>query len=104
MPIGANGGQFHIRHSKVVDNLLRRLLWKAVARGQEKAFVLAFEQIFSALRRNPTSLGESCYRLPSLRLDVRTVVVAPLVIDFAVSADHQIVYIKGGKLLSKPSG
>jgi hypothetical protein len=103
MATGANGGEFHIRHSKVVDNDLRKLLWKAIARGQGMAFAQAFERIFSELRKNPTSLGEMSYRLPNLRLQIRKVVIAPLVIDFAVSEDHQIVYIKGGKLLSKPS-
>ena len=45
-------------------------------------------------------MGEPLYRLPTLRLWMRTVVVAPLVIDFAVSEDRPIVYIKSGKLLS----
>jgi hypothetical protein len=103
MPKRDNGDLgFVVSLSKAVDKVLRKLLRTAIARSQGKAFVLAYQQIFSRLRKDPTSLGEMSYRLPSLRLEVRTVVVAPLVIDFAVSEDHPIVYIKGGKLLSKP--
>jgi hypothetical protein len=102
MATGANGGEFHVRHSKVVNDDLRKLLWIATARGQGKAFILAFRRIFSELRKDPTSLGEISYRLPNLHLQIRKVVIAPLVIEFAVSEEHQIVYIKGGKLLSKP--
>jgi hypothetical protein len=104
MPIGENGGEFHIHLSQVVDQDLRKLMQKAISRGQGKAFILAIQQIYSELRKDPTSLGEISYRLPNLRLQIRKVVIAPLVIEFAVSEDHQIVYIKGGKLLSKSKG
>jgi len=39
--------------------------------------------------------------LRRLQLQVRTIVIAPLVIDFAVSEDHPHVYIKSGRLLSR---
>lgn len=93
---------FVVSLSKAVDKVLRKLFRTAIARGQGKAFVAAYQRIFLGLRKDPASLGEICYRLPHLRLEVRTVVVAPLVIDFAISEEHHIVYIKGGKLLSKP--
>jgi hypothetical protein len=51
MAAGANGGEFHIRHSKVVDDDLRKLLWKAIARGQGMAFAQAFERIFQNFGR-----------------------------------------------------
>jgi GTP1/Obg family GTP-binding protein len=96
-----NGGShFQVHYSKAVGEALRELQRKATRRGQGQAFLSAFREIVRALREVPNEVGEALYRLPNLRLQVRTVVVAPLAIDFAVSEDHPFVYIKGGKLLS----
>jgi hypothetical protein len=69
-------------------------------RGQGKAFVSAFRRIVRALQRDPNSVGEPLYHLPNLRLHIRTVVIAPLAMDFAVSEDYPLVFIKSGRLLS----
>lgn len=61
----------------------------------------AFQQILERLQRDPTEAGEPSYRLPAMKLQVRRVVVRPLVVDFAVSEDHPIVFIKGASLLSR---
>ena len=102
MPNPDNGDQrYEIHHSKNVDDSLRRLQHIASRRGQGKAFRLAFKQILNALQLRPWKAGEPLYRLAVMRLQVRTIVIAPLVIDFAVSEDHPHVYIKSGRLLSR---
>jgi hypothetical protein len=63
----------------------------------------ALRQIIERLENDPNDTGEPAYRLPSLRLHVRTVVIRPLAVDFAVSDLCLDVFIKGVKLLS-PSG
>jgi hypothetical protein len=60
----------------------------------------AFRRIVGRLELDPHSVGEPAYRLPGLRLQVRTTVVPPLVVDFAICEDRPIVFIKGVKLLS----
>ena len=96
-----NGG-FHVHYSGAVGDELRELQRQANRRGQGKAFASAFRRIVRALQRDANVVGEPLYRLPNLRLRVRTVVIAPLSIDFAVSEDSPHVYIKTGRLLSAP--
>jgi len=50
---------------------------------------------------NPGNLGEAIYRLAALRLQVRTVVIGPLVVNFGVHEVRPLVFIKGVRLLSK---
>lgn len=94
-----NGG-FQVHVSRAVAVRLRRLQRRAVARGEGKAFALAFKRIVQALHKNPNSTGELLYRLPKLRLEIRAVVVAPLAIHFALSKENLYVFIKSGALLS----
>jgi hypothetical protein len=45
--------------------------------------------------------GEALYSLPALKLEVRQAVVAPIVVDFAVHNEQQVVFIRGFKVLSQ---
>jgi hypothetical protein len=103
MPTPQDGnGPYTLDFSHATAEELRKLQRRAARRGQGTAFASAFRRIIGALRRNPNAVGEPLYRLPALRLQVRTVVVSPLLIDFAVSEDRPLVYIRSGKLLSAP--
>ncbi|HMF17503.1 MAG TPA: hypothetical protein VKE98_09870, partial [Gemmataceae bacterium] len=60
----------------------------------------AIEEILQRLRTNPTNLGEPLYRLAALGLEVRTCVIRPIGMDFAVHQERFLVFIKGVKLLT----
>jgi hypothetical protein len=96
-----NGPRWEVICSPVNAEILRRLQRQASQSGRGKAMASAFRQIVGRLQRDPTEAGEPSYRLPAMRLQVRRVVVRPLVVDFAVSEDHPLVFIKGAFLLSK---
>jgi hypothetical protein len=97
----ANGDNlFQVYCSEAVGDSIRLLQRKAERRGQGKAFLVSFRKIITALQNNPNKVGEPLYRLSGLRLRVRSVVVAPLVIHFGVNEDHPIVFIKSATLLS----
>jgi len=68
-------------------------------RGREVAEALHVLQ--RRLQMNPGNLGEAIYRLAALRLQVRTVVIGPLVVNFGVHEVRPLVFIKGVRLLSK---
>ena len=53
------------------------------------------------LQTSPGNLGEPLYRLAALRMQIRTVVLGPLAVDFGVCEDRPVVFIKGVVLLSK---
>jgi hypothetical protein len=99
MPEPANGG-YQVLCSLAVAETLKELQRRATRRGQGKAFLTALKQIIKMLGKNPNTVGEALYRLPNLRLRVRTVIVSPLAIDFAVSDENFVVYLKSGTLLS----
>jgi hypothetical protein len=77
---------------------LKNLQSQAIKKG--KTIASAFRQIIQRLRDNPTETGEPNYRLPFMRMEIRTVVVRPLVVDFAVCEDKPLVFIKGVMLLT----
>lgn len=99
----ANSG-YQVELSRQVADELHALKLRAARRGQGVLFTSAFRRIIQALRHNPLVLGEPLYQLSIMGLQVRTIAVAPLVIDFAVDDRRAIVYLKGCKLLSaRPS-
>jgi hypothetical protein len=86
--------------SEVLAHQIRRIHRRAARQGRGKFVSHAFRTIVHALERDPSGLGEPAYRLPGLRMEVRTAVVQPLVIDYAICEDRPLVFIKGAKLLS----
>jgi hypothetical protein len=87
--------------SSVIAELLRQLQRRASRTGRGKAMASAFRQIVERLQRDPTEVGEPSYRLPAMRMQVRRIVVRPLVVHFAVSEDHPLVVIKAADLLAR---
>jgi hypothetical protein len=63
--------------------------------------VEAFRQAIQRLRQKPRNFGEPLYRLPVLRMEVRTALLRPIAIDFAVCTDRPLVFIKGVILLGQ---
>ncbi len=96
-----SGPRWEVICSPVNAEILRQLWRRASRTGRGEAVTSAFRQITERLQRDPTEAGEPSYRLAALRMQIRRVVVRPLVVDFAVSEDHPLVFIKGAFLLTK---
>jgi hypothetical protein len=96
-----NGARrYEVHCSGAIAKAIQRVHDQATRQGRGKAVTRAFRRIILRLEVDPFNLGEPAYRLPGLRLQVRTVIARPLVVDFAVCEDHPLVFIKGVKLLS----
>jgi hypothetical protein len=103
MSPAADGGRRYAVHcSGAIAEGLKQLQRDAPGPRERKAIASAFGQIVRRLQHTPLTAGEACYRLPGLRMRVRTCAVAPLVVDFAVCEDRPLVFIKGAKLLPEP--
>lgn len=101
MPTPENGGKrFEVHCSTAVAERLKELQRVASNTGRGKAVAAAFRHIIQRLELGPEDFGEPAYRLPFLRMQIRSGIVAPLVVDFAVCEDRPIVFIKGVQLLS----
>ena len=78
------GPSYQVHGSGIIAATLRRLQRQAKREGRGEAMLTALRRIYDRLEQDPYSIGEPLYRLPGLRMRVRTVVVRPLVIDYAV--------------------
>jgi hypothetical protein len=100
MPGHSDGQRTYAVHgSGVIAAALKEIQSRANQEGRGKQVLAAIEQVHRRLRRDPNGFGEPIYRLPALRMQVRTAVVGPLVIDFGVCEDRPLVFIKVVRLL-----
>jgi hypothetical protein len=97
---GNGARRFEVHCSVAISNTIRLIHRQAWPQGRGKAVTRALRQIVRRLEHDPFQTGEPAYRLPGLRMQVRTVIIRPLVIDFAVCEDQPLVFIKGVKLLA----
>jgi hypothetical protein len=72
-----NGGPNKVHCSGIIARALRRLLQQAARKGRAEAFLSALRQIEHRLSSAPTRLGEPLYRLPALRMQIRSAVIPP---------------------------
>src|SRR5262249_20802605 len=91
---------YTVTMSEQTKAIVKNLHSQAMGQGAGERFVAALRQAIQRLRIEPMILGEPCYRLPALRLQVRQGVVAPLVIDYAVHEEKPLVFIRAIKVLS----
>jgi len=99
-PPGNGARRFEVHCSGAIAEIIRQAHRQAWLQGRGRTVTKSFRQVIRRLETDTFHLGETAYRLPSLRMEVRTVVVRPLVVDFAICEDHPLVFIKGVKLLS----
>src|SRR5437016_2450565 len=90
-----NGGPYEVHCSGVIAKSLRKIQRQASHEGRGDEVIAIFRQTLERLKREPGRFGEPLYRLPVLRMEVRAVVVLPLVVHFALCEDHPLVFIKG---------
>jgi hypothetical protein len=104
MPASGNGSRrYEVHLAGAVAHDIRRAHRRAARQGRGPAVTRALRRIVRRLEIAPLGVGDPNYDLPNLALHVRTVIVAPLVVHFAVSQDHHLVYIQGVKLLREAS-
>jgi hypothetical protein len=94
------GPPYEVHASDVIVKNLRRLQRQAARQGRGEEALTALRHIYQRPHQNPDAAGEALYRLPAIRMQVRTIVVRPLAVDFAVHEDRPLVFIKRVQLLT----
>jgi hypothetical protein len=103
MPEHNNGGRtYRVEGSGAIAQALREIQRQAARQGRGEEVLSAFRRIAHQLQRDPVHLGEPLYRLPALRMQIRSVAIRPLVVDFGVCEDRPLVFLRAVKLLSAP--
>src|SRR5579862_479098 len=88
------GAPFEVRCSAAVAQSLRRLQEQASKEGRGGKVLRAMRAIVTKLENDPRSFGEPEFRLPAMRIQVRSGAVHPLVVHFGVCDDRPLVFIK----------
>ena len=102
MNMPGNGGpKYEVYCSTAMAKAIKQLHRQTTRERRGPAMLDAFRQAVERLQQNPMNIGEPLYRLPTLRLQVRTLVIRPLVLDYAICTDRPLVFVKGVKLLSQ---
>jgi hypothetical protein len=79
---------------------VKKLHLQAFQNGRGQDFVASLRKIIEQLRTNPLDFGEPLYRLPTLQLAVRQGVIDPIIVNYGVHEEKDLVFIRGFKLLS----
>jgi hypothetical protein len=101
LPSENHGQSYEVYASGAIAKALRQIQRQAVQEGRAEEVLSAIRRIEQRLRQDPFGFGEPLYRLPALRLQVRCSLVRPLAVDFAVSEDKPLVFLKSVQLLAK---
>ena len=102
MPEHPNGRRsYEIHGSGVIAHAIREIQRRAEREGRGLRVLTALRVLKDRLQKDPNNVGEPLYRLASLRLQVRTVVIGPLLVHFGVHETRPLVFIKGIKFLSE---
>jgi hypothetical protein len=67
--------RFEVHCSAALTQAIRRVHLEAWLQGRGRAVSKAFGEILRRLKLDPFQAGEPAYRLPGLRMQVRTVIV-----------------------------
>jgi hypothetical protein len=102
MPSSTNGeGTYRVVISEAIAKEVGKLQFRASSEGRGERFLQALRTIIDGFINHPRQLGEPLYELNTLRLQVRSLVVRPVSIHFAVHKDRPLVFIKAIDLLSE---
>jgi hypothetical protein len=93
------GPRYKVHYSAAIVERLEQLQHRAARQGRGEQSLTAIKHIVRQLEEDPTEFGEPLYRLTSLKLQIRTCSVRPLVVDFAVHQELPLVFLKGIWLL-----
>jgi hypothetical protein len=102
MEFPGNGGvQYQVYCSGAVTKSIEELQYQASLEGRGQATLEALRRAVRQMQQTPNRFGEALYRLPVLRMEIRTAVIRPIAVDFGVCIDRPLVFIKGVRLLGR---
>ena len=102
MASGESKRPFEVHSSGALKQRFWQLQIQATVEARGAQLFAAYLQIFQRLRTDPLTYGEPLYPLPHMRLQVRTCSVRPLAVEYAVSVEHHMVFIKAYHLFDAP--
>ena len=90
---------FYVDVSGELRERIKECYHEAVGQNRQQHFLAALTEINRRLTEDPTTFGDPLYRLPLLKLQIRSVVIRPVFVEYGVSEEHPIVVIRRIKLM-----
>ena len=90
---------YYVDASAELRKQIRELHQIALSQGRGRLFAKDLRKIYNRMHLDPFEIGEPLYKLPMLRLQIRTASILPVVGTYSVSNDNPIVMIKSVQLL-----
>lgn len=94
-------GRYKVVCSDAIKQAVRQLHRLARQQGRADAVLRALNEISARLERDPVEAGEPTFPLVALQLKLRTVVVRPVAVEFAIHDAQPVVFVKSVVLLGK---
>jgi hypothetical protein len=94
---------YHVDMSVELKKKLKTAYHKAAHQNRGDAFLAALKQINHRLATDPDVFGEPKYNFQQLRLQIRNAAVLPIFVEFSVSMEHRVVFIRSILLMSDPN-
>ena len=104
---GANGRQpaaYRVSAAGPAGDQLLAIITEATARGADAAVLAAIRRVRSRLRGDPRRYGEPRYTLREMRLQVFSMVVPPLYVEYGVHEEQPVVFIRRVVYIPAPPG
>lgn len=96
------GAVYRVVQPQRVRDQFQELYESARARGFGPAVLSAARRIIARLRLDPGEFGEPRFVLHHANLEVRVLIVAPLVVGYAVHHERRVVFIREFSMLTIP--
>jgi len=91
--------QYSLSMSKFQQGRLLELHHQQDSLGRGHRFLFAYREVIRRLERDPRIFGEHLFNLTTLNLEIRQAAIHPLVVDYGVHEEKNIVFIQGFKVL-----
>jgi hypothetical protein len=75
MPSPFEGLPYEVHNSSLIAQAFRRLQRRATREGRGQDLLRAVKEVYERLRQNPWEFGEPLYRLPAMRMQIRSAVI-----------------------------
>src|SRR5437867_5986420 len=98
---GNGTGRYSVVCSGAIKEAVRQLHRLAAQQGRAEAVVKALGEISYRLIHDPLQAGEPTFPLAALQLKLRTIVIRPVAVDFAVHDERPFVFIRSVTLLGE---
>jgi hypothetical protein len=90
---------FYVDVSGELRERIKACYREAVKQNRQQHFLAALTEINRRLTEDPKEFGDPLYRLPLLKLQIRSAAIRPVFVEYGVSEENPLVVLRRIKLM-----